>query len=110
MTPRLQRRLARELTPVLAKPFDMGQLDHVNIRFHPYPPTDFAVGGRLLVERIPWLLKRAVAAPSRRERDHLAHGVPHLLALHRRVVMLHAFRRVSRNRARDEVVNVCLAR
>lgn len=52
--PRLQRRLARELTPVLAKLFGIeAQLDHVNIRFHPYPPSDFAVGGRLLSDLIP---------------------------------------------------------
>jgi hypothetical protein len=51
---RMQRRLARELTPVLAKLFAMEQqLDHVNIRFHPYPPTDFAVGGRLLADLVP---------------------------------------------------------
>lgn len=54
MGPRLQRRLARELTPVLTKLFGMEAApDHVNIRFHPYPPTDFAVGGKLLSELIP---------------------------------------------------------
>lgn len=54
MSPRLQRRLARELTPVLAQLFAMEtRVDHVNIRFHPYPPSDFAVGGRLLSELIP---------------------------------------------------------
>jgi phenylpyruvate tautomerase PptA (4-oxalocrotonate tautomerase family) len=48
------RLLARELTPVLAKLFGMeGQLDHVNIRFHPYPPHHFAVGGKLLYDLIP---------------------------------------------------------
>ena len=25
----------------------------INIRCHPYPPRDFAVGGRLLVDRAP---------------------------------------------------------
>ncbi len=54
MTPRLQRRLTRELTPLLARLFGMeSHLDHVNIRFYPYPPTDFAVGGRLLSELVP---------------------------------------------------------
>ena len=54
MGTRLKRRLARELTPVLARLFGMeAQSDHVNIRFHPYPPTDFAVGGKLLSELIP---------------------------------------------------------
>ena len=54
MRPRLQGRLAGELTPVLARLFGMeAQLDSVNIRFHPYPPTDFAVGGKLLSELIP---------------------------------------------------------
>jgi phenylpyruvate tautomerase PptA (4-oxalocrotonate tautomerase family) len=54
MTPRMQRRLAGELTPVLARLFGMEQqLDHVNIRFHPFPPTDFAVGGKLLADLIP---------------------------------------------------------
>lgn len=54
MTKRMQRRLARELAPLLARLFGMeDHLDHVNIRFHPYPPTDFAVGGRLLADLIP---------------------------------------------------------
>ena len=51
---RRQRKLARELTPLLASFFGLGtQLDHVNIRFHPYPPSDFAVGGRLFADLIP---------------------------------------------------------
>ena len=55
MSARQQRRIARELTPVLAELFEVGpgQLDNVNIRFHPYPPTDFAVGGRLLADVVP---------------------------------------------------------
>ncbi|HVV48771.1 MAG TPA: hypothetical protein VHO06_03855 [Polyangia bacterium] len=54
MTPRQQRRLASELTPMLAGLFGMqNHLDHVNIRFHPYPPTDFAVGGKLLSQLVP---------------------------------------------------------
>ena len=31
-----------------------GDTDAVNVRFHSYPPTDFAVGGRLLSTRIPY--------------------------------------------------------
>jgi hypothetical protein len=51
---RKQRRIARALTKVLADLFEMqGEQDAINIRFHPYPPTDFAVGGMLLAERIP---------------------------------------------------------
>ena len=43
---RRQRRLAHELTPLLARLFDLeGRAEHVNIRFHPYAPTDFAVAG-----------------------------------------------------------------
>ena len=54
MSPRRQRRLARELTQVLANLFHLeNQLENVNIRFHPYPPTDFAVGGRLLADIVP---------------------------------------------------------
>lgn len=55
---RRQRRLARELTPVLAALFHMEkQLDHVNIRFHPYPASDFAVGGRLLADIVPLIAR-----------------------------------------------------
>ena len=53
---RRQRRIARALTQTVAGLFGMqDQLDGVNIRFHLYPPSDFAVGGLLLSERIPWL-------------------------------------------------------
>jgi phenylpyruvate tautomerase PptA (4-oxalocrotonate tautomerase family) len=50
-----QRRIARRLTPVLAEAFDVPPtgIEGINIRFHPYPPSDFAVGGRLLSDRIP---------------------------------------------------------
>ena len=53
--PRRQRRVAAALTPLLARLFNVGpeHLDDVNIRFHPYPPTDFAVGGTLLRDRLP---------------------------------------------------------
>ena len=56
MTTRLQARLARELTPLLGQLFCMdAHLERVRIRFHPYPPTDFAVGGRLLSAVAPRL-------------------------------------------------------
>jgi phenylpyruvate tautomerase PptA (4-oxalocrotonate tautomerase family) len=50
-----QRRIAHDLTPLLAELFgvDAANLDGINIRFHSYPPTDFAVGGRLLSDVIP---------------------------------------------------------
>jgi hypothetical protein len=34
-------------------------LDSVNVRFHSYPPTDFAVGGRLLSARVPRVVRLA---------------------------------------------------
>jgi hypothetical protein len=37
---------------VLVRLFD-AEPDAVNVRFHPYPPTDFAVGGVLLSRRVP---------------------------------------------------------
>jgi phenylpyruvate tautomerase PptA (4-oxalocrotonate tautomerase family) len=51
---RRQRRLARELTPLIARFFD-GQTDQVEIRFHHYQPSDRAIGGELLVDKIPWI-------------------------------------------------------
>jgi hypothetical protein len=50
-----QRRVAAALTPVLAELFEVPRAawGGINIRFHPYPPTDFAVGGRLLSDLIP---------------------------------------------------------
>jgi phenylpyruvate tautomerase PptA (4-oxalocrotonate tautomerase family) len=55
MTMRQQRRIARTLTPLLAELFNFapGAIDGITIRFHPYPPRDFAVGGRLLSDLIP---------------------------------------------------------
>lgn len=51
-----EREIARALTKTWSKLFGMEhQLDGVNIRFHPYPPTDFAVGGLLLSDGIPWI-------------------------------------------------------
>jgi hypothetical protein len=55
MSVRTQRRVARKLTQALAELFAVSenQTDNINIRFHPYPPKDFAVGGQLLSERVP---------------------------------------------------------
>jgi phenylpyruvate tautomerase PptA (4-oxalocrotonate tautomerase family) len=55
MSVKQQRRVAQGLTPVLAELFEVppAGLDGINIRFHPYPPTDFAVGGRLLSDHVP---------------------------------------------------------
>ncbi|MBV9398888.1 MAG: hypothetical protein JO062_12975 [Bryobacterales bacterium] len=55
MSVKQQRRIAQDLTPLLARLFDVppAGLDGINIRFHPYPPTDFAVGGRLLSDIVP---------------------------------------------------------
>ena len=55
MSVRQQRKVAAGLTPKLAELFGVpaSGLDAVNIRFHSYPPTDFAVGGRLLADVVP---------------------------------------------------------
>lgn len=55
MSVRQQRKVARQLTPVLAQLFGIptDEVENINIRFHSYPPTDFAVGGRLLVDTVP---------------------------------------------------------
>lgn len=58
MSTRQQRRVAAELTPLLVRLFNADP-DSVNIRFHSYPPTNFAVGGRLLSDRIPTLARLA---------------------------------------------------
>lgn len=52
MSRRQQARVARRLTPVLTEEFGAAE-DAVNLRFHSYPPDDFAVGGILLSRRIP---------------------------------------------------------
>lgn len=49
---RRQRVITARLTPVLVQLF-AAEPEAVNIRFHSYPPTDFAVGGRLLSDRVP---------------------------------------------------------
>ena len=46
------RRVAARLTPLLVDAFGSDP-DSTNIRFHSYPPTAFAVGGRVLSDRIP---------------------------------------------------------
>jgi len=55
MSTRQRRRLARGLTPVLADLFAVPRAawDGINIRFHPYHPSEFAVGGRLLTDLVP---------------------------------------------------------
>ena len=62
MSVKQQRRIAQRLTPLLAELFDIPPAGRngINIRFHPYPPTDFAVGGRLsdIVPLIGRVLKR----------------------------------------------------
>ena len=56
MSTRHQARVAAALTPRLVELFDT-EPDAINLRFHPYPPTDFAVGGILLSSRIPRLVR-----------------------------------------------------
>jgi phenylpyruvate tautomerase PptA (4-oxalocrotonate tautomerase family) len=55
MSVRQRRRLAVKLTPVLAELFGVPPegWDNVNIRFHVYRPSEFAVGGRLLSDLVP---------------------------------------------------------
>jgi phenylpyruvate tautomerase PptA (4-oxalocrotonate tautomerase family) len=52
MSTQQQARVAAVVTPLLGSLFG-AETDAVNVRFHSYPPTDFAVGGRLLSARIP---------------------------------------------------------
>ncbi len=58
MSPRQQTRVAARLTPLLVELFG-AETDAVNLRFHPYPPTDFAMGGILLSTRIPRIARLA---------------------------------------------------
>jgi len=55
LSARQRRRLARGLTPVVADVFRVPRAgwDGINIRFHSYRPSEFAVGGRLLSELVP---------------------------------------------------------
>ena len=57
MSVKQQRKIATSLTPVFMEIFNVpvSEIENVNIRFHSYPPTDFAVGGKLLSEIIPTL-------------------------------------------------------
>lgn len=58
MSRRQQARVADRLTPVLVEEFEAAQ-DAVNVRFHSYPPDDFAVGGVLLSRRVPRVARLA---------------------------------------------------
>lgn len=58
MSTRSQARVAARLTPLLVASFDT-EPDAVNLRFHSYPPSDFAVGGVLLRARIPRIARAA---------------------------------------------------
>lgn len=56
MSIKKQRIVAKTLTPVLAQLFgiDNANLEHVNIYFNSYPPTNFSVGGILLSDLVPF--------------------------------------------------------
>lgn len=56
MSAKQQRRVASLLTPVLAGCFKVphSEIENINIRFHSYGPSDFAVDGKLLSDRIPF--------------------------------------------------------
>ena len=43
MSVRQQRRIGQHLTPLLARLFEIppAGMDGINMRYHPYPPTDF---------------------------------------------------------------------
>ncbi|MHA7223296.1 tautomerase family protein [Arthrobacter sp. RHLT1-20] len=58
MSSRQQARVAARLTPLIVGLFDT-EPSAVNLRFHSYPPTDFAVGGLLLSARIPRIARVA---------------------------------------------------
>ena len=59
MSTRLRRRIARVLTPALAEAFGVPptDLDGINLRFHAYRPSEFAVGGHLLSVMIPFVVQ-----------------------------------------------------
>ena len=44
--------MAARLSPLLVELLG-AEPESVNVRFHSYPPTDFAVGGRLLADLVP---------------------------------------------------------
>ena len=57
MSVKQQRKIAKTLTPRLAELFSVAaeDSDAINIRFHSYPPSDFAVGGELLSDKVPFI-------------------------------------------------------
>lgn len=61
MSVKQQRKTASRMTAVIAKLFDIpsNHEDNINLRFHSYPPTDFAVGGKLLSDLIPFIGRAA---------------------------------------------------
>jgi phenylpyruvate tautomerase PptA (4-oxalocrotonate tautomerase family) len=67
MPVRQQARVAATITPLLARLLEAAP-DAVNLHFHSYPPTDFAVGGVLLPRRIPRIARVAkwLVGPTRR--------------------------------------------
>ncbi len=56
MSVKKQRKVAKKLTPVLMKLFDIddNHIDNVNIYFNSYSPTNFSVGGKLLSDLVPF--------------------------------------------------------
>lgn len=52
MSTRQQSRAAAALSPLIGELYGADR-DSVNLRFHSYPPSDFAVGGVLLSRRLP---------------------------------------------------------
>ena len=57
MSVKQQRKVAAQMTPVVAKLFGMlpAEVGNINFRFHSYPPTDFAVASKLLSDIIPYI-------------------------------------------------------
>lgn len=57
MSVKQQRKVAEQMTPIVAKLFNIAPADsdNINFRFHSYPPTDFAVGGKLLSDIVPYI-------------------------------------------------------
>ena len=57
MSVKKQRKIAAQMTPVVVKLFRVSpaDVDNINFRFHSYPPSDFAVGGKLLADIIPYI-------------------------------------------------------
>ncbi|PSR53084.1 hypothetical protein AHMF7605_05865 [Adhaeribacter arboris] len=55
MSVKKQKQVAQVLTPVLAQLFSIPvtETDSINIRFHSYSPSDFAIGGKLLSDLVP---------------------------------------------------------